>query len=325
MKRLRFMAMVALAAVSAGAEPAGNPGLMSVALSAAPRPKAAKDVERMLSELEREEQNTKRQLDELSRESEQARLRAVARGRAYARLARAGLLPIGGGFDALVDHATRIERTRRALLRDLDLEQKLGRRRVELGKKLDEIRSRRGPLEAQERAMAQANATLLAAQDRELAFERAFGSASGSSGHTAIYGSGLGPSDPSELASGFAALKGRLPFPMPGRSEIRSARRADGPGLEMRAPKGTPVRAVYPGRVGFADTYADYGFTVIIDHGERHYTVSANLDEISVRVGDDVSAGSSVGTVGNGDTGPMLYFEFRVGIEPVDPAEWFGI
>ncbi len=78
-------------------------------------------------------------------------------------------------------------------------------------------------------------------------------------------------------------MKGRLPFPLPGRAEIRSARRpgADGPGLEMRVPRGSPVRAVYAGRVAFADSYAAYGKTIILDHGNSYYTVSANLEDIA--------------------------------------------
>jgi septal ring factor EnvC (AmiA/AmiB activator) len=163
-------------------------------------------------------------------------------------------------------------------------------------------------------------------QDRALAFERAFQS-TGSDNHTAVYGAAMGPTDAVELKSGFRGMKGRLPFPMSGRSEIRSSRRAssDGPGLEMRAPLGSPVHAVFAGRVAFADEYADYGKTVIVDHGERHYTVSANLREIVVAVGDDVSAGMRLGTVGDSGSGAGLYFEVRVGTETADPAEWFGL
>jgi murein DD-endopeptidase MepM/ murein hydrolase activator NlpD len=93
----------------------------------------------------------------------------------------------------------------------------------------------------------------------------------------------------------------------------------------MSAPRGTPVRAVYPGRIAFADLYADYGKTIIVDHGDQHYSVSANLDEISVRVGDDVTSGTRLGSVGDTGRGPMLYFEMRVGSENVEASDWFGI
>ena len=48
----------------------------------------------------------------------------------------------------------------------------------------------------------------------------------------------------------------------------------------MFAPAGSVVRAVQAGRVAFADTYAAYGRTVILDHGAGYYTVSANLGSI---------------------------------------------
>jgi murein hydrolase activator len=333
----RLAGFCLLASAAAGASPgaeetAAVPGELAPSMTAAmPPPEAAalprapSPVEKMLAEIDREERALRKQLDELVKEGERAHSRTLVRGRSYARLARAGLLPIGSGFDGLVDHATRLERLRRALARDLELEQQLGRRRIALGKRIEELRVRRGPLEVEQQAIAQASNAVLAEQDRRLAFERAFGGLGGPSGHTAVYGAGVGPADPSELSRGFASMKGRLPFPITGRSEIHSAHRADGPGLEMRAARGTPVRAVYPGRVSFADRYSDYGLTVIVEHGDRHYTVSANLEEVSVRVGDEVSAGSRLASVGDSGSGTLLYFEIRVGTDPVDPAEWFGI
>ena len=95
-------------------------------------------------------------------------------------------------------------------------------------------------------------------------------------------------------------MKGRLPFPILGRAEIKNVRRegASGPGLEMRAPVGTPVRAVYAGRVAFADEYDPFGQIVILDHGEHYYTVMGNLGFIDVRVGDDVVGGCDRGNRG---------------------------
>lgn len=284
-------------------------------------------VDRVLAEIDRAERDARRELEELGRDQEHCHARIVVRGRAYVRRARAGLVPLGAGLETFVDHATRLEKLRRALARDLELERSITERRLAAGKRLDELRIRRGPLEAQQRALAHSEAALLAAQDRARAFERAFEGSSGApTAHTAVYGGGLGPADPAELSQGFAATKGRLSFPLPGRTLIRSARRgSDGPGLEMGAPRGTPVRAVFAGRIAFADEYAAYGRTVIVDHGDGYYTVSANLDEVGVRVGDEIDGGSRLGTVGDTGSGPLLYFEIRAGTDTLDPAEWFGI
>ena len=138
-------------------------------------------------------------------------------------------------------------------------------------------------------------------------------------------------------------MKGRLPFPIAGRAEIRSVRRpgASGPGLEMLAPVGTPVRAVFSGRVAFADKYDPFGQIVILDHGDHYYTLMGDLGSIEVRVGDDLSAGAKVGTVGRasaqGDGSPgasddsrrpsssALYFEVRHGSSTIDPGPWLGL
>jgi murein DD-endopeptidase MepM/ murein hydrolase activator NlpD len=285
---------------------------------------AAADLERLVVSLDREERALRARLAELGREAAIVQQRTLARGRAYTRLARAGLLPVGDGFDSLAEHAAKLERLYQGLAQDLRTEKRLSAERVAIGEKLEALAERRGPLELEQSVLARAEDALRSAEERQRAFELAFEGGD----HTAVYGGGLGPSEPQETASGFASMKGRLPFPFAGRSEIRSGHRkgADGPGLEMRAARGTAVRAIFGGRVAFADTYADYGKTVIIDHGRHHYTVSANLASIDVRAGDELATGSLLGTIGDAPTGGgLLYFEIRVGKDTVDPAEWFGI
>ena len=314
---------VLLLAVSASALTLDAPAAAPAAVQASASDILGGDVERELARLDRDELTAKQQLVELSSESELLKARTLARGRAYARLARAGLLPVGGGFHAFVEHVARLERLHRALSRDLTQERQVAERRAALAKQLSGITSRRGPLLAQQRTLADAQTALLAARDRDQAFERAF-MGGALDDHTAVYGAP--PSSLAAASSGFAALKGSLPFPLAGRSEIRSAHRnGSGPGLTMRAPGGAVVRAVFPGRVAFADSYADYGRTVILDHGGGYYTVSANLAEIEVKVGDDVKGGARIATLSGGSAGSTLYFEVRIGQETADPAEWFGI
>lgn len=284
------------------------------------------EAEKRLSELTRQCQAGKAELERLGKETDSARARTVTRGRVYVRLAKAGLLPVGGGFSALVDHAVQLERLRNAIGRDLKLERELSARRVALGRKLLDLETRRSTLAGEVSAMSAAQTALLSEQDRANAFARAFSGGVGSS-HTAVYGAGVGPVDSAPPSGGFASLKGRLPFPITGRSEIRSAQRAgsEGPGLEMFAPAGSVVRAVQAGRVAFADSYAAYGRTVILDHGAGYYTVSANLGSIDVKVGEDLPAGTRLGTVGNTDGNPRLYFELRFGTNTLPPTDWFGI
>lgn len=283
----------------------------------------AREAGEHLNALVNEEQQLQAELKDLDHRSRELSLQLSTQGRTYVRLLRLGLLPVGGGFPALVAHAARLERLRQALRSHLDLYRQANHRRSEISDRLSKLRSQKLNAELEERVVAEARDVLLSAKERQLAFERAFQSG-GASGVATVYGAS-GPADPATLSAGFEAMKGRLPFPIPGRAEIRSSRRADGQGLEMHAPMGSPVRAVYPGRVAFADQYGDYDRTVIVDHGQGYYTVSANLGSIDVHVGEEVSAGSRLGTVGNPGRGWMLYFELRIGAHPVDPAEWFGI
>lgn len=298
-------------APNAAAAPRGGKAMLSAA-----------ELDQLRRGADRDERALTTRLADIGKESSLVERRILARGRGYVRLTRTGLLPIGDGFEALVDHAARLERLHHGLEADLERQKALAAERVEVAKRLESARVRVGTLDEEQRLLARAEDALRSQEERERAFTQAFELG----GHTAVYGA-VGPAEPSLAAEGFAALRGRLPFPIAGRSEIRSARRvsSDGPGLEMRAPFGTVVRSVFAGRVAFADAYADYGKTVIIDHGRRHYTVSANLDAIDVAVGDEITAGERLGRVGDTGNGPRLYFEVRVGKDTVNPSDWFGI
>jgi murein DD-endopeptidase MepM/ murein hydrolase activator NlpD len=321
-----FAGSMLIAASAAALTPTSDPPQTPAQVGDPAQRDLGGSAERRLSELGREQQAGKLELEQLTRDADAAHARTVTRGRVYVRLAKAGLLPIGGGFDALVEHAVRLERLRNAIGRDVVLERELSAKRIALARRLMDVETRRSTLEVEVQAMSAAQTALLSEQDRADAFARAFASSVGSA-HTAVYGAGVGPGDPAAPSSGFGALKGRLPFPITGRSEIRTARRpgSEGPGLEMFAPSGSVVRAVHAGRVAFADSYAAYGRTVILDHGGGYYTVSANLGSIEVKVGDDVPFGSRIGTVGDADGAARLYFEIRVGTNTVAPADWFGI
>ena len=299
----------------------------------APLPNAA---EQALSAIDQDERALRAEFDSLVTREGTVKKRMLMRGRAMYRLVRVGLLPVGGGFGSLLDHAVKIERTGRALDGDVAEFRTVGDRKIALGRKLDDLATRRAPLEVEREAAAKARALLGEAEDRQRAFDRAFETSTGAGDYVAIYGGGLGgPAGPEPLgAPGFRGMKGRLPFPIAGRAEIRAVRRAgaSGPGVEMVAPVGTPVRAVFAGRVAFADKYDPFGQIVILDHGDHYYTLMGDLASIDVRVGDDLSAGAKVGTVGRSATGDPsktggseLYFEVRHGSTTVEPGPWLGL
>jgi septal ring factor EnvC (AmiA/AmiB activator) len=95
-------------------------------------------------------------------------------------------------------------------------------------------------------------------------------------------------------------------------------------GIDIRAEKGEPIRAVHAGRVLFADWFKGYGNLMIIDHGDAYYTVYAHMEEMLKPKGAPVKTGDVIATVGETGSleGPMLYFELRHRGKPVDPMAW---
>jgi septal ring factor EnvC (AmiA/AmiB activator) len=313
------LALLALAAVS-DAPAAAQQSLAGAGVAAQ---NSVADIERLLSRVDADEKQIATELEESRPRLDLVRRRVVARGRSYYRLVRAGLLPAGGGFDALVDHAAHVERTRRALERDVVAEGTLQKRIAELEGKLTRVRADKGPLEVQREALRRARAALAEAEERRSAFSRAF-ETSVRPEAVAVYGTDFGPAP--DARAGFRSLRGRLPFPIAGRAEVNRVNRGGGPGVEMLAASGTVVRSVAAGRVSFADRYDDYGLTVILDHGDHYYSVYASLGSADVHVGDSAGAGVRVGTVGSIDgTPPRLYFELRHNASTIDPAPWLGL
>jgi murein hydrolase activator len=301
-----------------GYTPVGAPAQVSPALALAA-------LDRKIADLDAEEESSKKELADLGTRIAEAHQRSLSRGRAFYRLTRAGMLPVGGGFDALVSHALKVERARRALASELAAESKLRGRGAELSRALERIARDRMSFAGQRSAMDSARLAVEDEQRRQQAFDRAFSSSTGSSDYVAVYG-GSGAA-PGGATGGFAASRGRLLFPLAGRSEVRPARRegTDGPGLEIRSTIGAPVRAVYGGRVAYADRYGPYGRLVIVDHGDHYYSVSGNLAGIDVKVGDEVSAGERIGSVGDEGKGPLLYFEIRHATQTIPPGPWLGL
>lgn len=291
-------------------------------------PATLAEAERELSALERRLGDGEQRIGKLTADIALRDRRSTARARAYVRMARAGLLPVTGGFDALVDHAMKLEGVRRSLSTDLSALQQLRVDHRALVDTRDRLVARRAVVAAQRDALAQAQQLIAEADERRRAFDAAFVQREpATTGRVAVYGAGITVRDAAPDPSGFAGQKGRLPFPLAGRVEATPARRksASGPGVELRAPAGTAVRAVFGGRVAFSARYGDYGRIVILDHGDGYFTVSGNLGAVDVKVGDELSAGARIGVVGDEGGGAMLYFEVRHGQDTLDPKAWLGV
>ncbi|HXD16647.1 MAG TPA: peptidoglycan DD-metalloendopeptidase family protein [Vicinamibacterales bacterium] len=119
------------------------------------------------------------------------------------------------------------------------------------------------------------------------------------------------------VAVPLASFRGALDWPVAGR--FTRARN----GIEISAPEGTPVAAVHPGTVDYADAFSGFGNMVIVDHGGNYFSLYGYLASAEVARGDHVDAGTQLGRVGTAPTGPpSLYFELRVDGRSVDPLQW---
>ena len=94
--------------------------------------------------------------------------------------------------------------------------------------------------------------------------------------------------------------------------------------MVLTAPRGREVRAVYHGRVVFADWLSGMGLLVIVDHGEGFMTLYGYNETLLKATGDWVAPGDVIATVGDsgGQSQASLYFEIRQGTTPVNPRRW---
>ncbi len=98
-------------------------------------------------------------------------------------------------------------------------------------------------------------------------------------------------------------------------------------GLDMSAPKGTPVAAAADGRVALAGDLYFSGGTVLLDHGGGLFTQYMHLSRIDVKDGDVVAKGAILGLVGATGrvTGPHLHWGGRWNGARVNPEALVAI
>ena len=127
----------------------------------------------------------------------------------------------------------------------------------------------------------------------------------------------------------FSQHKGRLTWPVAGTllhefGQPRVSDKISWNGVVLGAPRGREVRAVYHGRIAFADWLAGMGLLVIVDHGEGYMTLYGYNETILKNAGDWVAPGDVIATVGDsgGQQQSIVYFELRKGTKPINPRLW---
>ncbi|HEY6868397.1 MAG TPA: peptidoglycan DD-metalloendopeptidase family protein, partial [Novosphingobium sp.] len=91
-------------------------------------------------------------------------------------------------------------------------------------------------------------------------------------------------------------------------------------GIALAARPGAQAVAPGAGRVVFAGPYRGYGWIAIIDHGQGWTSLVTGLARLAVSVGNEVVAGSPLGTAGAGR--PVVTLELRRQGQPVTPLDF---
>lgn len=124
---------------------------------------------------------------------------------------------------------------------------------------------------------------------------------------------------------------GRFLWPVPNFYKVssqfgpRGGRNHDG--VDIPAPKGTPIVAVDHGVVIYSDNgIRGYGNMIVLAHGDEVFTVYAHNQKNLVNKGDKVSRGGVIAHVGNTgrSTGPHLHFEIRMKNKVRNPAQFLS-
>lgn len=120
-------------------------------------------------------------------------------------------------------------------------------------------------------------------------------------------------------ASGWmVAGYGQRKNPFTGRMEMHR-------GVDIAAPKGTPIYATADGRVSFVGYRGGYGLLVKVDHGQGRSTWYGHCSMAKVRTGNLVKRGQIIATIGKTGQaiGPHVHYEVRIDGDPVNPANFF--
>lgn len=322
----RTRTLLVLAALALGAPAAlAQPMPFGAATPAAPTDARSTDARTTLANAESSKARLEAELAGLAERRTSAQEQLQGRARALYRLGRAGMLPVAGGFDAMLGHLARVGRLRRMVQSDMGAVRFLENRgqvlEVEVARATREVTAAQTQVtvdEARQQVVEAQRLQAVFAQDYMPRLPVAPIPIQAPS-----YGSIRVVDEPARGPT-FSTLRGALPVPIVGPVQVREAVRDDGPGLEFLSAGGTQVRTVAAGRVAFSGRSGSYGRLVIIDHEQSFFTVYGGLGASHVRVGDWVGTGAIVGRVA-AEVEPALFFEVRRGTRSLDARSWLGL
>ncbi|MCL2155388.1 MAG: M23 family metallopeptidase [Leptospirales bacterium] len=129
------------------------------------------------------------------------------------------------------------------------------------------------------------------------------------------------PRDMHKITSEFWKKRVYLTYQTKGKKKVTGSRSSIHRGLDLKGDVGAPVYAMIDGEVVLAHSMFYEGNMVVIDHGNQIFSYYQHLDSISVKTGDIVKAGDTIGGVGATGmvTGPHLHVAFVIQGVHIDP------
>ena len=133
------------------------------------------------------------------------------------------------------------------------------------------------------------------------------------------------------LADEFAANKGKLPWPAEGpiaehfgqhnHPVYKSVKMPFNNGVNVTVAKGTQIKAVFNGEVKRVIVMPGYNKCVLVQHG-NYFTFYCKLASVSVKAGDKVKTGQTIGVVDTIDGQTQFHFQLWEGQKPQNPENW---
>ena len=138
--------------------------------------------------------------------------------------------------------------------------------------------------------------------------------------------------DEAKLASSFAALRGRMPFPVPSgfisdhfgvhKHPLLKGVMINNNGIDIQTSLGSPVHSVYDGVVQSVVNIPGINMVVAIQHGD-YFTVYSKLANVSVSVGTRVRTGQRIGSVASDEDGTAeINFQVWKNTVRQNPESW---
>ncbi len=127
----------------------------------------------------------------------------------------------------------------------------------------------------------------------------------------------------------FKSQRGKLRWPAKGKFKARFGANKRGglkwDGVLISATEGEDVKAVYDGKVVFADWLRGFGLMLILDHGDGYMTLYGHNQSLTKTPGELVRSNEIVAVLGDsgGQTEPGVYFAMRYKGQPINPDKWF--